>query len=195
MIYSEQTTKKALRLCYAGQKNRLTEEGMPEIFEWFAIAESMQDESAVTTALLYGAVSSGCFDMNDIKELGFPEKVIHALQILCLNETLSNDEYRERILTSPLAWKVKYAELLHKGTPGRLIQTEENSKKLEQFWNERFALEKPFSVPYCLYSDEVRAQEKVIKNRRFRDAIRGCMIGSAVGDAYGYGISKENVTV
>lgn len=190
MIYSEQI-KKAIRLCYDGLKNQLAEEGMPVLFDWFDIATSLDDENAIIAALIYGAVSSGSFTVQDVAELGFPDEVLRALRILCLKDVLSPKEYLDRIMTSPLAFAVKHRELLLKGKPGRLEKTKENSEKLERYWNTRFALERHFSVPYCLQPDVVNIKEKIIRNRRYLDSIRGAMIGTTVGDAVGYGISKE----
>lgn len=63
MIYSPQT-RTAMCLCYAALKNKLSNEGMPELLDWIIIAERMPDEITTATALLYGAVDTGVFEIS-----------------------------------------------------------------------------------------------------------------------------------
>ena len=119
MIYTEHT-KRAARLCYAALKNKLTLDGIPVILDWFIIAHQCPDENTTVAALLHGAVDSGVFDLAFVKNQGFPEDAIYALELLLLHKDLPYENYLERVQTCPIAWVVKHLELEQKGTIGRL---------------------------------------------------------------------------
>lgn len=193
MIYTKHT-KRAIRLCYAALKNKLSREGMPVLLDWFTIAEHMPDEQTTIVALLHGAVESGVFDLEFIIRQGFSQDTVRALEILLLHKEMPYQEYLEQVKTCPCpaAWVVKHAELCHKGTPGRLLSSAQNSRNLDRYWSARRDLEELFAVPYCFRSDEVLTQERILRNRVYQDFIRGCLVGGAVGDALGYAISAQN---
>lgn len=182
MIYTEHT-KKAIRLCYAALKNALTTECMPTIVDWCLIAERCPDENTTVAALLHGAVDSGIFDLDFVKKQGFPDDAIYALQILHLHTELRYEEYIKKVQSCPISWVVKHEELKQKGTIGRRERTDLNSKYLDRYWHAKWMLEDIFSTPHC---SRPETEEKLLRNRRFQDNIRGCMIGGALGDTVGY---------
>lgn len=182
MIYSEQT-KRAARLCYAALKNKLTNEGMPIILDWFLIAERCPDENTTVAALLHGAVDSGIFDLDFVRSQGFPEDAIYALEILLLHTELGYEEYIKKVQSCPIAWVVKHEELKQKGTIGRRESTDINSKYLDRYWHAKWMLEDIFSTPHCTRPE---TEEKLLRNRRFQDNTRGLMVGGALGDTIGY---------
>ena len=182
MVYTEHT-KKAIRLCYAALKNAITNEGMPTIVDWCLIAERCTDENTTVAALLHGAVDSGVFDLDFVKNQGFPEDAIYALELLLLHKKLPYEQYLERVQTCPIAWVVKHEELKQKGAIDRLERTKLNSKYLDRYWTATWMLEDIFSTPHC---SRPETEEKLLRNRRFQDNIRGCIIGGALGDTMGY---------
>lgn len=182
MVYTEHT-KRAVRLCYAALKNKLTREGMPAIHDWFLIAERCPDENTTIATFLQAAVESGVFDLDFVKKQGFPEDAIYALEILLLHKELPYKEYLEHVQTCPIAWVVKHEELKQKGAIDRLERTSLNSKYLDRYWSAKWALESIFDTPHC---SRPETEEKLLRNRKYQDNIRGCVIGGALGDTLGY---------
>ena len=192
MIYTEQT-RTGLRLLYCAMKDRIAQEGMPELVDWIIIANLMPDEITTATALLYGAVNTGVFELEYVKQLQvFHEDVIYALEILLLHKVLGYKEYLQQVKSCPIAYTVKHAQLKHKGTPGRLEETPLNRKYLDRYWRGQFELEDMFCAP--VYCKRPVHEERLLRNSRYRDNIRGCMLGTAIGDSVGYhpcGISSN----
>lgn len=184
MIYTE-NVKKALRLCYAGLKNVLSREGMPVLVDWIVAANDMPDENTTVVCLLHGAIESGVFDLEFIKQQSFSADIIYALEILLRHKELPYKRYLAQLKTCPIAWVVKRGELQQKSVPGRLLDNDLNYKNFFRYREGLWELESLFSTPYCCNTDEIDVQERIIQNRRFQDNILGTMAGGAIGDVIG----------
>ncbi len=131
MIYTEMT-KKALKLCFEAHKEQTDKSGIPYVFHPFHLAESMKDEYTVTVALLHDVVEDTDYTIDDLKEMGFPEKVTDAIALLTHDKAVPYMEYVEKIKPNPVARAVKLADLAHNSDPSRLDTTDEKALKRQE---------------------------------------------------------------
>ena len=133
MIYTEQT-KKALKLCFKAHKNQTDKSGIPYVFHPFHLAEQMTDELTTVTALLHDVVEDTPYTLDDLREMGFPEKVIGALTLLTHDPAVPYLDYVAKISSNPIAKAVKLADLRHNSDLTRLDHpSEKDLARVEKY--------------------------------------------------------------
>ena len=98
MIYTP-LTKKALKLCFEAHKDQTDKTGLPYVFHPFHLAEQMTDEYTTVVALLHDVVEDTEYTLNDLKEMGYPDKVMQALTLLTHDD---GSEYMDYIALADL---------------------------------------------------------------------------------------------
>ena len=139
MIYTDKT-KKALRLCFDAHKEVNDKSGLPYVFHPFHLAEQMDDEDSIVTALLHDVVEDTPYTMEDLEGMGFGRTVIEALTLLTHDKKVPYLDYVRNLAHNPLARKVKLADLRHNSDLSRLDHAPEQ-KDLERVEKYRQALE------------------------------------------------------
>ena len=119
MIYTEKT-KKALKLCFEAHKDQVDKSGLPYVFHPFHLAEQMQDENTTIVALLHDVVEDTDYTLDDLRAMGFGDKVVEALSYLTHDPTVPYMEYVARIRENDIARLVKLADLRHNSDITRL---------------------------------------------------------------------------
>ena len=71
----------------------------------------MDDQISRTVAILHDVVETGKMTVNDLNNLGFSNKVCHAVDLLSRRKREKYDHYIKRVKTKKLAIKVKIADL------------------------------------------------------------------------------------
>ncbi len=128
MIYTP-LTKKALDICYrahAGQRDR---SGAPYVFHPFHVAEQMDTEDEVCTALLHDVVEDSAITLDDLRAEGFPERIVHAVGLLTHDESVPYLDYVRGIRGNALAEKVKFADLDHNNDFTRLDKVMDTDRR------------------------------------------------------------------
>lgn len=110
MLYTEMTSK-ALSLCYQIHQNDYDLQGTPYVFHPFAMANEMNSEQEICTALLQGVFDQNTISEEELKSYGFCEEILQALHLLHKPRTMDYFSYIRRLKTNPLARKVKCADL------------------------------------------------------------------------------------
>lgn len=135
MIYTD-LTKKALLLAYNAHMGQYDRSGLPYIFHTYHLAEMMEDEYSVCAALLHDTVEDTDMTIEDIRKEGFPEEIVHALELLTHKDGVDYLDYVRAIRSNPLAVRVKLADLSHNSDLTRLDNVSERDreriKKYEQ---------------------------------------------------------------
>ena len=135
MIYTD-LTKKALLIAYNAHMGQYDRSGLPYIFHPYHLAEMMEDEYSVCAALLHDTVEDTDMTIEDIRNEGFPEEVVHALELLTHKDGVDYFDYVRAIRSDPLAVRVKLADLSHNSDLSRLDNVSERDreriKKYEQ---------------------------------------------------------------
>lgn len=70
------------------------------------------DIDAQVVAWLHDVIEDCDISQEDLKEKGFSDTQIHAIQLMTKSREIPYDEYLENIATSPLATKVKIADMI-----------------------------------------------------------------------------------
>ena len=119
MIYTP-TTKLALKLCFETHKEQLDKSGMPYVFHPFHLAEQMTDEDTTVVALLHDVVEDSDLTIDDLRRMGFGERILAAIARMTHDPAVPYMEYVARIKEDPIAKAVKLADLRHNSDLSRL---------------------------------------------------------------------------
>lgn len=119
MLYTP-LTQLAMTLCFQAHKDQTDKGGVPYVFHPFHLAEAMDTEEAICTALLHDAVEDGGLTLADLRQAGLPEPVVQAVDALTRRPGQDYETYLTTLARNPLARQVKWADLAHNSHPGRL---------------------------------------------------------------------------
>ncbi len=139
MIYTDMT-KKALKLCFAAHKDQTDKSGMPYVFHPFHLAEQMPDEETTIVALLHDVVEDTPYTLDDLREMGFSEKVLVALTLMTHDKSIPYMDYVAKIKENKIAMTVKLADLKHNSDLSRLDTVDEKALKRIEKYRQAIAL-------------------------------------------------------
>ena len=139
MIYTDMT-KKALKLCFAAHKDQTDKSGMPYVFHPFHLAEQMPDEKTTIVALLHDVVEDTPYTLDDLREMGFSEKVLAALTLMTHDKSIPYMDYVAKIKENKIAMTVKLADLKHNSDLSRLDTVDEKALKRIEKYRQAIAL-------------------------------------------------------
>ena len=119
MIYTT-LTKKALRLSFEAHKDQVDKDNIPYVFHPYEVAEAMDDETSVCVALLHDIIEDTDYTARNLRDMGFPEEIVTAVEVLTHSKAVPYMDYVARVKENPLAKKVKLADLKHNMTRERM---------------------------------------------------------------------------
>jgi len=110
--------------CHAGCKDK---GGKPYIRHPINVAEQLEDELDQVVALLHDTVEDTEMTLDQLRLIGFSEEIIEAID--CITRRVDDDGNKEeldtylgRVLQSPRATRVKFADINHNNSRERLMQ-------------------------------------------------------------------------
>lgn len=134
MGLNSERVKKALEICFDAHKNQSDLSGKPYIFHPIHLAEQMETENEICTALLHDVVEDSDYTLEDFLDMGFPAEVIEAVQLLTHDPKVSYPDYIAALKDNPLARKVKLADLRHNSDTKRFSPvTERDFQRLKKY--------------------------------------------------------------
>ena len=139
MIYTD-LTKQAMKLCFEAHKNQKDKSGMPYVFHPFHLAEQMTDELTTVAALLHDVVEDTDYTFEDLRDMGYPEKVLEALMLLTHDDATPYLAYVERLKENPIASAVKLADLRHNSDLSRLDHVDQKALDRVEKYKKAIAL-------------------------------------------------------
>ena len=106
--------EKAIALALEAHQGQLDKSGSPYILHPLRLMLQMESETEMITALLHDVVEDSAWELDQLREMGFPAEVLEALALLT-HDTAGDpyDDYIQRIKQNPLARRVKLADLSH----------------------------------------------------------------------------------
>jgi (p)ppGpp synthase/HD superfamily hydrolase len=137
MIYTEMT-KKAMKIAYKAHEGQTDKSGVPYIFHSYHVAEQMDTEDGVITALLHDVVEDTPLTLSYLEKEGFSKTVLEALSLLTHDRSVPYMDYILGLRHNALALKVKLADLKHNSDISRLDQPDQ--KDMERLQKYRQAL-------------------------------------------------------
>lgn len=139
MIYTE-LTKKALKLCFEAHKDQVDKSGLPYVYHPFHLAEQMETEDTVIVALLHDVVEDTEYTLDDIRAMGFPERIVEALSYMTHDDAVPYLDYVAKIKENPIATAVKLADLKHNSDLTRLDAVDEKALERVEKYREAIKL-------------------------------------------------------
>lgn len=128
-------TRKAMRICYAAHEGQVDKSGVPYVFHPLHLAEQMETEEEICTALLHDVVEDTKWTLAELEAEGFPASVLDAVRLLTREKDVSYMAYIERLSGNQIARKVKLADLEHNSDLTRLIEvTERDLRRQEKYF-------------------------------------------------------------
>jgi (p)ppGpp synthase/HD superfamily hydrolase len=132
MIYTA-LTKKAMNLMYEVHQKQRDKGNVPYVFHPWHVAEQMQDEISAAAALLHDVCEDGDVRLSDLREMGFPDAVVKAVDLLTRRPGQTYSAYIEKLAGNPVARVVKIADLIHNQDLSRLPDSDsEKTQKRQQ---------------------------------------------------------------
>lgn len=126
MIYSE-LINKVLCLVYDAHHGQKDKSGVPYIFHPYHLAEQMDTQDEVLTALLHDVLEDTFVTEEQIVSLGVNEEIMRAVRLLTHDKEVPYLDYIEKLKENSLARKVKIADLKHNSDRRRLDCDDEKS--------------------------------------------------------------------
>jgi len=109
--------KRAIRICFNAHCDQHDKGNMPYVFHPYHIAEQMDTENEIITALLHDVVEDSSYTISDLIAEDFDPEIIEALELLTYKgsktDTDEYEKYIRKIKKNPLARKVKLEDLRH----------------------------------------------------------------------------------
>lgn len=137
MIYTN-LTKKAMKIACKAHEGQVDQTGTPYIFHPYHIAEQMDDEASTCVALLHDVVEDTDMTIEMLME-EFPPEVTDAVKLLTHEKGTDYYDYVRSIKQSPLAMKVKLADLEHNSDETRFTEDDQVSEKTLGYFRNKYS--------------------------------------------------------
>lgn len=121
--------KKAIMICFLAHKNQTDLSGIPYVFHPFHLAERMETEEEICTALLHDVIEDSDYTLGDLKTEGFQQEILDAVALLTHDPKIPYMQYICALRENELARKVKIADLEHNSDQKRMEHTTEWDKR------------------------------------------------------------------
>ena len=125
---------RAIELAKQHHKGQTNKAGKPYIEHPLRVMNQMKSEEEKIVAVLHDIVEDTDISLNDLRNEGFSEEVVSAVECLTKQVGENYDSYIERISFNPLAVKIKLADLEDNRDLTRLPQvTDKDLERLEKY--------------------------------------------------------------
>lgn len=129
--------EKAIQIAVDAHRGQKDKAGQPYVFHLFRVMLSGKTEEEQICGVLHDIVEDTKWTFEDLKREGFSDEIINALK--CVTKTSDNENYEDfinRVLSNPLAIKVKLNDLKDNMDLSRLPEvTEKDKQRLIKYQN------------------------------------------------------------
>lgn len=105
--------KKAMDIAYKAHLGQVDKGGTPYIFHPLHIAERVDTEYEICTALLHDVIEDSDITLDYLFKEGFPQEVIKAVDLLTRKEGMTYREFILKTKTDTIARKIKIEDIKH----------------------------------------------------------------------------------
>ena len=125
---------RAIELAKQHHEGQTNKAGKPYIEHPLRVMNQMESEEEKIVAVLHDIVEDIDISLNDLKNEGFSEEVVSAVECLTKQDGENYDSYIERISFNPLAVKIKLADLEDNRDLTRLPEvTDKDLERVEKY--------------------------------------------------------------
>jgi GTP diphosphokinase / guanosine-3',5'-bis(diphosphate) 3'-diphosphatase len=103
----------ALRLAIDAHAGKRDKAGLPYILHPLSVMLAVESLPQKVVAILHDAVEDSPLSTGDLRERGFPDSILAALDAITRNPSESYEEYIEKVGANQIARIVKIADLKH----------------------------------------------------------------------------------
>ncbi len=128
MIYTK-LTKEAMKIAYNAHRGQTDKNGIPYIFHPIHLAEQMNDEETICTALLHDVIEDTDVTFEELELKGFSKSILDALKLLTHDDAEPYMDYIVKIKNNKIAKCVKLADLKHNSDLSRLDTVDEKAHR------------------------------------------------------------------
>src|SRR5215204_3164106 len=105
------TLEDAISIAAQAHKGQKDKAGAPYMLHPLRLMLRMDSEAAMTAAVLHDVVEDTDWTLERLREEGFSDEILEAVDCLTHREGESYQEFVERVRTNPVARRVKIADL------------------------------------------------------------------------------------
>ena len=129
--------ERAKAIATAAHQGQVDKGGYPYIGHPAAVASMVEGEYETAVAWLHDTVEDTDMTLDRLREEGFPEEIIRAVDAMTRREGEPRGEYLERVKADPIARKVKLADLRHNSDISRIPEPREKDyRRVENYQKE-----------------------------------------------------------
>ncbi len=110
-LRTNEKLERAIQIAVEAHKGQLDKSGKPYVLHPLRVMLRMSTPEQMMAAVLHDVVEDTPWTLDQLREEGFPEEVVEAVDCLSRRNGESYDQFVERLLPHPLARKVKLADL------------------------------------------------------------------------------------
>ena len=126
-------TNKAYEIAFEAHKGQFDKAGVPYIFHPVHVANGMTDEDTTVVALLHDVVEDTEYTIEMLREYGFTEEQLKALDCITHRENEDYFDYVRRVKSNEIAKAVKFKDLEHNMDLSRIENpTEKDFNRIER---------------------------------------------------------------
>lgn len=111
MSTSEPTLDDAIQLALSAHRGQVDKAGQPYILHPLRVMFAMQDETARMVAVLHDVVEDSDLTLDDLRQRGYSQTVLDAVDALTRREAESYEAFVQRAKTNRIARRVKLADI------------------------------------------------------------------------------------
>ncbi len=135
------TLAKAIAIAAQAHQEQLDKAGAPYILHPLRMMLRMSSETEMMAAILHDVVEDTDWTLDGLRQAGFSDEVVQAVECLTHREHETYDEFIARVRTNPIATKVKLADLEDNMDMRRLSTvTEKDAQRLHRYHQAWLAL-------------------------------------------------------
>lgn len=128
------TIEDAITIAAQAHKGQKDKAGSAYLLHPLRMMLQMNSEAAMMAAVLHDVVEDTDWTLEQLREEGFPDEVLEAVDCLTHRDEESYQEFVERVRTNPIARQVKVADLEDNMNVRRINQLgEKDLERLEKY--------------------------------------------------------------
>lgn len=134
--------EKALQVAAQAHAGRIGEDGDPEILHALRVMLRLSADDERQAAILHDVIEDGGMTADELRQEGFSEDVILAVETLTGRMDESYDDYILRVIQHPLSTRVKRADVEeHAAVVSRMPVTDQQIERMGNYQRARAVLQ------------------------------------------------------